>query len=239
MCTVSWIREDHGYHLFCNRDEKRTRKPALPPTIAARNGVRFLAPVDGDFGGTWIATNELGVSICLLNAGSGPASRSRGLLVLDLAPLESVVNVVNGIRELDLSSYAPFTLVAIEPGASPAVVEWSGSRIAVSCHKATHIMLTSSSFDSGRVREKRRLDYTELTSTGCNAALLEKFHRSHGAAPSAYSVCMHRPDAETMSFSHIHVFGRQIEFTYFPSAPCRNSHPLVSSLTIARPVAVR
>ena len=98
MCTISWIHDKDGYQLLCNRDEKLTRKSALEPRLAVRNGTRFLAPVDGDFGGTWIATNEFGVSVCLLNGANLTGSeihaatpgRSRGLLLLDLISLPSV-----------------------------------------------------------------------------------------------------------------------------------------------------
>ena len=91
MCTVSWFHEPGGYQLFCNRDEKLSRKKALEPRQWTREGVRFTAPIDAEAGGAWIALNEFGVSLCLLNGGEGPgphreARRSRGLLVLDLIP---------------------------------------------------------------------------------------------------------------------------------------------------------
>src|SRR5690242_576447 len=112
MCTVSWIHDKGGYQLLCNRDEKLTRKPAQEPRLAVRNETRFLAPVDGDFGGTWIATNEFGVSVCLLNGANltgseiyaGGPGYSRGLLLLDLIPLASVAAICNQVRETDLSA---------------------------------------------------------------------------------------------------------------------------------------
>ncbi len=91
MCTVSWVHEDRGYQLFSNRDEKLTRGVANDPQLLCRDGVRFLAPIDGDFGGTWIAANEFGVSVCLLNGAAkshragDSHHRSRGQIVLDLA----------------------------------------------------------------------------------------------------------------------------------------------------------
>src|SRR5215471_17543150 len=106
MCTVSWIYEPAGYQLFCNRDEKLTRGKAEPPRYAVRDGVQFLAPVDADFGGTWIATNEFGLSLCLLNGTPGRSSRSRGLLVLDLISLPSIEALVDRVRMLDLSPSA-------------------------------------------------------------------------------------------------------------------------------------
>src|SRR5712691_4013290 len=134
MCTISWIHDTDGYQLLCNRDEKLTRRLALGPRMAVRNGTRFLAPVDGDFGGTWIGTNEFLVSVCLLNGANVTGSvspsaaprRSRGLLLLDLIPLPSVAAICDGIKGTDLSAFAPFTLAALEPGHPAAVLEWDG-----------------------------------------------------------------------------------------------------------------
>src|SRR5438128_3586814 len=125
MCTISWFHRSNGYQLLCNRDEKLTRKSALEPRLAIRNGTRFLAPVDGDFGGTWIATNEFGVSVCLLNGikdGSLPAQRSRGLLLLDLIGRTPAQAVREAVESADLSVYAPFTLATLEPGKPTLVV---------------------------------------------------------------------------------------------------------------------
>lgn len=67
MCTVSWLHKAKGYVLLCNRDERHTRKPALGPRISERNGISFIAPVDGDHGGSWIGVNQFGLTLCLLN----------------------------------------------------------------------------------------------------------------------------------------------------------------------------
>src|SRR6266849_6073651 len=113
MCTVSWIHEDGGYQLFCNRDEKLTRQPASDPQVLYHDGVRFLAPIDADSGGTWLATNEFAVTVCLLNGAQRsigiPACapfrlsnkdkkgclcyRSRGVIVLELATAKSIEEV--------------------------------------------------------------------------------------------------------------------------------------------------
>src|SRR5271166_4355031 len=128
MCTASWIFDDSGYRLFFNRDEKLTRKRAMPPGFAAQNGVRFLAPVDGDFGGTWIATNEFGVSVCLLNGANLTAStgvkRSRGLLIPELISAPSVEAICGRVRGVDFALFAPFTIAALEPGHPAALFEW-------------------------------------------------------------------------------------------------------------------
>jgi Transport and Golgi organisation 2 len=226
MCTVSWIHDEDRYQLLCNRDEKLTRKSAQKPRLAVRNGTRFLAPVDGDFGGTWIATNEFGVSVCLLNGANLTGSeihaaapeRSRGLLVLDLIPLASVAAICNRLRETDLSAFAPFTLAALEPGRPVAILKWDRSSKILLFEAADRSMLTSSSFDSEEVRRRRHEEYSHVH----DSEALLAFHRSHAPARSAYSTCMHRADAETVSFSWIQVSREKTDFFYTPGAPCEN-----------------
>lgn len=123
MCTVSWMHELDGYQLFCNRDEKRSRAEADPPRTLHRDGVRFLAPLDSECGGTWIATNQFGISLCLLNgtaAQATPGYRSRGLLVLDLIPSASLADLAHRMSFRDLSPFQPFTLLALEPNGPPS-----------------------------------------------------------------------------------------------------------------------
>ncbi len=120
MCTVSWIHEDNGYQLFCNRDERLTRREAQAPVLFERDGVRYLAPVDGEAGGTWIATNEFGVSICLMNGTTAidadRRNRRRGLLVAELASAGSVFEVNKRFWQPDPAAYPPFPLAGAQPG---------------------------------------------------------------------------------------------------------------------------
>jgi hypothetical protein len=192
--------------------------------MAVSYGTRFLAPVDGDFGGTWIGTNEFGVSVCLLNGPNligteiraGVPLRSRGLLLLDFIPLPSVMAVCNRLKETNLAAFAPFTLAALEPGGPAAVLEWDGSKETLRFEAAEHFILTSSSFDSETVRRSRLKEYSHVDG---DQGLLA-FHRSHAPARGAYSTCMHRADAETVSFTRIQVSREEADFFYTPGAPC-------------------
>jgi hypothetical protein len=226
MCTVTWLHEEGGYHLFCNRDEKLTRKPELPLRLGVRDGVRYLAPIDGDFGGTWIATNEFGVSLCLLNgtAGLRPAVvRSRGLLLLDLVSSRSLEEVVDTVEATDLTLYAPFTLAALSPGKAATVIEWDGSRSVVRSQPDLCYMLTSSSFETDAVKKARAEEFARLVGKSCSAGRLQVLHRSHAPSRSACSPCMHRPDAETVSFSQVHVSSSESRLIHFSAAPCNTA----------------
>jgi hypothetical protein len=240
MCTASWLCDGDGYHLLFNRDEKLTRKEATRPRVSTTAGVRFLAPVDGDFGGTWIAVNEFGVTVCLLNGANltGPEtpvmrSKSRGLLILEVMTARSADAASALVRATDLSEFQPFTLVALDPLQPARLVEWNGSRTIFIPSADSNMPLTSSSFNTELVRKSRRLEFDRLVGSreNVNLSRLFEYHRSHGPACGAYSPCMHRSDAETMSFSHIHVTLSDARFLYAAGAPCKTlSHSSTVSI---------
>jgi hypothetical protein len=227
MCTVSWIHEDGGYHLLCNRDERKDPPAALAPRVDQRGWVRFIAPVDPQSGGSWIGVNEFGVSVCLLNGASpvntATAFLSRGLIVRDLTWAESTDECALWLNQLDLSRVAPFTVLLLQPRKPAIVGEWNGACVDVIRSADSYMPLISSSHDLSGARKIRRREFrNRATAAGLvDVPLLYAFHSAHGPAPSAYSPCMHRPDAETVSFSHIAVTPKEIRFSYWPTAPCR------------------
>jgi hypothetical protein len=227
MCTVSWVHQPDGYHLLCNRDEKLTRGVAFAPRLVERGGVRYIAPIDSDGGGTWLSANEFGISVCLLYGGGGfEASRirrSRGLLLRELAWSPSAEECAFWLRHLDLSPFAPFSIVILEPGRSAILAEWNGFELIVDPAGDRHMPLTSSSYDAAGVRRARLNEFARLigATRPIDPALLYWFHSSHGTAADAYSTCMHCPGAETVSFSWVIASKDAIRFLYSPGAPCQ------------------
>ena len=229
MCTVSWIHQPNGYELFCNRDELLTRKAALPPQVLDICGVKAIAPLDGDFRGSWVSVNEFGLALSLLNLygesalGIGKFT-SRGLLLMELAGCQSRIQVIERIAEKLLNRFQPFTLLAIEPGQAALIVWWDGADCTIDRNGESQMPLTSSSFDSASVIAGRKEYFSRLTTSveSVSSDTLIGFHRSHEPAASAYSTCMHRTDAETVSFSRIKVGADLIEFHYHPQSPCLN-----------------
>jgi hypothetical protein len=235
MCTVTWLRDDSGYQLFCNRDEKLTRAEALPPRVRTCNGVKFIAPIDGDRGGTWIAANEFGVTLCLLNGYPPPELVrplvSRGDLIPKLMTAPSALSAIAGAVNLDVERYAPFVLVALEPRYPASLLVWDGSDTFSIANADSFMPLASSSFDPSGVCRHRRAEFNALrTMRGTlDAALLHEFHASHGTEASAWSACMHRSDAQTVSFTRITVSDTGVQLFYTPAAPCLR----VPGLTLA------
>ncbi len=229
MCTVTWIRAAEGYDLFFNRDELQSRGPEEEPRAQMAGDVRFLAPRDGEAGGTWIAVNEFGLTLGLLNgyaaARAAPPERrtSRGQIILALIDAPEPAAVAERWRELDLRSFQAFSLVAIGPGSPAQLHEWDGTLLRTTEDAEDRMPIASSSLDQPGAIAFRRTHLSELArgSGGLSVAVLERFHKSHAGAASPLTPCMHRADAETRSSCHIHVGARLVELAYAPGPPCR------------------
>jgi hypothetical protein len=238
MCTVSWLCQDDRYELFCNRDEQKTRPVSRGPEVTQSGQVRFIAPLDCA-GGSWIAVNQHGVSFCLLN-GSGLSSnkpgspiRSRGHIVMECATANCVAEACDRIMKVSLVDFAPFRLVLLERGHSPTVVAWNGSSTSIAPWNG--VLLASSSVDDAGAQRAREREFHRLTrsSFGSSAEAHLAFHRSHGERASAYTPCMHRPDAETVSFTRVQVTPLEVLAHYSPGPPCRHNAADVLRLSIA------
>lgn len=227
MCSLTWLATEDGYELFFNRDESRERLPARPPGLELRDGLEILAPTDADAGGTWLGINAYGLTVGLLNGkGLAPAPKaplSRGLLVRGLLDATDTYEVERRLRAMDLTDRRAFRLVALEPGADLSSAEWDGRELRCERLGAEGLPLSSSSLDPDGALENRQrvLGGLREDSGDLSEHLLDAFHHSHDPKPSAVSACMHRPDAETVSFTRTRVSATEVELGYSPAPPCR------------------
>ncbi|MCZ6634785.1 MAG: NRDE family protein [bacterium] len=221
MCTMSWVFDTDGYDLFFNRDELVTRKTAYPPEIRSETGVRYIVPIDADAGGTWMGVNQFGTTVALMNSygqavQDGPFV-SRGLLVLSLLDCSGQGVVVERLAQMRLTDYRPFTIAVFEPGRNVAICRWDGRTSQFQEDVAPPLM--SSSFRESAVADHRVALFEALKEV--NPTSLRAYHSGHIPEAGAYSVCMHRDDARTMSLSWVRVNREQVSFFYAPGAPCQ------------------
>ena len=248
MCTLSWTATRSGYELLFNRDERRTRGPEEGPRKVQRSGVHFLAPRDTDAGGSWIAVNELGATVCLLNGyieRRGPASprpRSRGQLVVELASAASPAQVEDRLRASNLAPFEPFVLCAFqqvrenvvaEGELSGRAIEWDGLDLVARSLEADDRPICSSGHDAALARARRGAEWERMRAAGpMTPERLIEFHRSHLDAAGPASPCMHRADAETRSLIRVQVSPSEVLMSHAPGAPCTT--PLGPPLRLAR-----
>ena len=227
MCTISWFYSESGYEVFFNRDEQRSREEAIPPKLLGEN-IRYIAPIDPQGGGTWLAANQYGVTVALLNYYQGrlPKGRliSRGAIVKSCAAFRTFGEIKYYIESLNLTKYAPFSLLCFTKSNDIAgkvpLIRWTGKQLELDNVESP---LISSAFKFDEVCATRMKTYGELLNESDVNDYRRNFYRLHGShlpEKSAYSICMHRDDAKTVSFSHIVVAGNHLTFNYHGGSPC-------------------
>ena len=254
MCTVSFVPglTDGGYVLVTNRDESPRRGPAEPPSIVERSGRRICAPRDSDAGGTWISVDDRGRTLCLLNGDGArrvpvdPGVPSRGLLVFELAASDDPASLWPGLQRRQRAGrlhQQPFRLLQATPGTAGAPaglmnVAWDGNELQRQVVSGPYLE-TSSGLEPEAVRRFRRDRFERLLEevAGDPGQLLPSrssrlldWHRSHDPdVPEGdhRSVCMHRPEAHTVSRTAVEVRGEEVEMRYQPGPPCQQGEETV------------
>lgn len=249
MCTLTWLFNDDssGYTVLFNRDELKTRKCALPPSLKqTHSGVTFLSPTDTDAGGTWLAVNQYGLTFCLLNYYAADANvphvHSRGEVINSLVGSRSVVEFEAELRSLNLQHYKGFEIVVIHN----SVHHWRWDRQALREVQAS-MPITSSSYNT-ELEQRARYDYFQKTVDATSLDSLKAFHQchldekmNHVSAPLASeaiinSVCIHREFSQTVSQCMVRVNDGEVAIDYLDGPPCEDKKVIHSSL-IRRQVA--
>jgi hypothetical protein len=233
MCTVSFVPTGDGFRLAMNRDEKRTRIDALPAEIFHHGKRRAVYPREPG-GGTWLAVNDAGLCLALINwhrIEREPKGKleSRGSLIPRLIGHASGVAAGRALRRTNLGRMRPFRFLAFDPRRQ-TVREWQWDTVALATrtHRWQIAYWFSSGYDEAEA-ENHRARICANVSLGTTRALRE-LHRSHGPKRGPFSICMHRHDAVTVSFSEVVVSTKRITFRYQPGAPCECRARVVNTL---------
>lgn len=229
MCTMTWFVNQDGYDLFFNRDERLTRSRALPPSIQTHSSsgdtIDYISPTDVDAGGTWIAVNEYGVTVCLLNHYQFEQIEtykkwiSRGEIVRRFSKVITLQDSQKIFEGMSLEDYRAFRMFIIEPAGNNRLMVWDGHQARV--ERNVTMPKSSSSVDAKHVKALRKQLFVDLeldTSTSVEQYIA--YHSSHSPSRSKDSVCMHRDDAQTVSLSHVSVANGVVSFRYADGSPC-------------------
>jgi Transport and Golgi organisation 2 len=228
MCTLSFLPTRDGYIAAMNRDELRTRPQALPPGIHAAGEVSLIYPREPG-GGTWIGVNSQGVSLALLNWYSaeteelGEKSRSRGEIIPTALPKANAEDMEEMLRQLDLAGIYPFRLFGFFPG-EKQICEWRWD--AWNLSRESHAWRRQHWFSSSRSDKQAAVQRgMACTQAWCGdpaypALWLRELHASHEPAPGPFSVCVHREDAATVSYTEVEWLGSETRMRYLAGNPC-------------------
>ena len=214
MCTVTVIPHERGVRVLCNRDERRTRPPALPPQVHDLGGRLALFPVDPQGGGTWIGVNDADLMVALLNghrtAGKRDdnSTRSRGLIVPDLLYCTSLRQAMAAAESLDPRAFERFRVVIVHN--SRVAVAASDGNAAIRCTERPldrPLLFTSSSLGDPAVGRPRQRLFERMVVRSRVGWLAGQtyFHQHQWPHHPEISVRMERRDAVTVSRTTIDV----------------------------------
>ena len=247
MCTLSVLRrplpvgddEPPLWRVGFNRDERRTRPPALPPTRHIYDDRAAVHPIDPLGGGTWIAASSTGLVFALLNGysdrdGVSPprAAQSRGLIIPALLSADTLDAATARVRALDPTAFLSFRLIMIaDHGAREALND--GRQLEYRDVPAGAVwMRSSSSVTPETVLAHRGAMFQGGVATARTAAAQDRFHLTRHEADSALGVLMERNDARTVSVTTVEVFATRVRMTYRPVEP--DAMPAIADLARQR-----
>ena len=232
MCTLTFVPTDEGYVAGMNRDERLTRPNAIPPRVMEPDGATAVYPREVS-GGTWIGCNGHGNLLALLNWNdvTAPAAeaeaRSRGGLIPQLIAGYDLANTYASYRRLNLNGISPFRLIGAFLG-DGIITEWrwSGSRRQEFEFPWDKRHWFSSSLSDAMARHERgrACERAEMDRATTPGSWIEKLHQSHDPVPGPFSICVHRKDVKTVSYTEVRCRGRTISMSYRNGSPCLNDN---------------
>jgi hypothetical protein len=181
--------------------------------------------------------------------------RSRGEVIRKLVGISTSDEISTAVKKLPLRKLRPFRLIAILPS-ERHIIEWRWNLEWLTMRN--HEWQRQHWFSSGLDEERAELERAKVCASfvaggglsavalakadvpgsktapaGVNAAgyslsALRRLHRSHAPNRGPFSICMHRPDAATVSYTEISVQNRHVIMRYRPGPACAKA-PLVAT----------
>jgi len=236
MCTLSFMPDQGGFHLLMNRDEQRMRPVGLPAALHSCEHYQALYPSEPT-GGTWIGVNEKGLTIALINWYSKPQLQgapafSRGEIIPKLLAEHSPKNAEILLRSLPLTRLNPFRLILVSAMDQSLHEFRSGATTLekLSFPWERHHWF-SSGFDEPEAMRIRGMTSTKASGND-SLAMLQGLHRSHEPEKGSFSICMHREDAHTVSFTEVSVSSGTALMSHQNDSPCKLSAETTRTLTL-------
>jgi hypothetical protein len=228
MCTLTVVTTNNTYLMAMNRDEKITRGAGLPPEIHEFDGTPAIYPSDGD-GGTWLATNEYGIALALLNWNDiaphciDAKRRSRGRVIPALIDSRSLSDLHEVFSVSNFEGMMPFRLVGVFPSEQEIWEwRWDSAQLESQVHVWESRHWFSSSLSDARAESLRgaACRTTRHESDAGSVPWLRRLQASHAGGPGPFSLCVHREDVETLSYTEVAVRSGSVRMSHFSGTPC-------------------
>lgn len=229
MCSLTVVIGIDTYLMAMNRDEKIARGAGLSPEMHEFDGTRAMYPGDGN-GGTWLATNEYGITFALLNWNdvalhrrAFPKTRSRGRVIPTLIDSRSLSDLHEVFSVSNFAGMMPFRLVGVFPSEQEIWEwRWDSAQLDFDVHEWESRHWFSSSLSDERAESLRgaacRVARDE--SDAGSVRWLRRLQASHAAGLGPFSLCVHREDVKTLSYTEVMLSSGSVRMCHFRGSPC-------------------
>lgn len=237
MCTLSWQHHQGALNIVFSRDERRSRVEAEPPSVFNEGGRKILAPRDPEGDGFWLATNDQGLTICLLNdyaaeqqahVDATTPRESRGRLVRTLSACATPMAVRSLLQNTAPRDFAPCVVFVFWQTQEPLCWRWSAQ--AWSETVAPSSPFSTSSLLPQWIPLLRRYFFLRWANQQNGWRMwtperqLQAHCERHRLMPWA-SVAMSRRDRTTVSLTRIQVQPGATRMEYWPGIPVPDAGP--------------
>ena len=238
MCLLICVRGEDGWLLLAaNRDERYDRPARDPFLWPGRPGI--FAGRDELAGGTWLAVSDRGIAAAVMNrqtrGGDDPARPTRGELPLLACRCESAAEAKATLAaHLESTRYNGFNLFVTDAHGA-FVIQSPGGQFDVRAVEPGFHVVGNAAWDDpadarvGRAQGLLAESPARLPPDGALGDALERLMRicrDHQPLPDGGSLCLHGPEAGTVS-STILALGpgqRLMRYMHAPGPPCRNAY---------------
>lgn len=211
MCSAAWKFSDNGYELAFNRDESWARPPSADPMLEQDHPIPGACARDTAAGGTWLFTNQAGITLAVMNAYPdskipAPGNLSRGHLPLLAGMHRNPARPDNYLAGIAWKNYAPCKLLLLAPG---GVGHFSWDGITFRAHPTpTQNFLTTSSVRTSFVRQARQCRFHEIS----DLPIGEILDDNAAAEDRAEAIFVTRGDGGTVSRTSVVVGPQEVHF---------------------------
>jgi hypothetical protein len=208
MCTVTYFpKGERSYILTSNRDESplRATNNVVEREINGRN-VKYPEDVKG---GTWIAMDDKGMTLCVLNGAkekhkhTPPYKISRGLMLLAYWEYE---NTASFLQHYDFKWIEPFTLL-IAKANKLVILYWNGKikEIKIADRTKNYIFSSSTLYDAKARKDREDWFYRYINNYHQIDAdnVLEIHHHGNATDPFNAYIMNREEKVKTVSMTQV------------------------------------
>lgn len=212
MCTLTYLPlPEDQYILTTNRDESPDRGLASFPEYHHVEGKNIVFPKDPKAGGTWVATSDNGISVCLLNGANEPHDfnppyrMSRGKVVMEAI---ECIKPDEFFKNYDFTGIEPFTMVVLfhDPLLKILEFKWDGKDTFLeSIDTKKPRLWASAQLYTKESIQNRKTWFKEWLIENKHYSLeaIKDFHENAGFGDLKNDMVMDRGDVKTVSITSI------------------------------------